>query len=111
MTTTGKHPSGQGKHVNSAPDAKAVLGEKRSDEAQREEAKLDQAVENTFPASDPVAELPASAPSARIVDSEDAMLDKAIEMTFPASDPIAVANITKVVPVPHLPAATGKPGH
>ncbi len=66
--------------------------------AEREEASLDNAVEATFPASDPIAEVPASATSAKVIDSEDAELDKAIEMTFPASDPVAVSNITKVIP-------------
>lgn len=70
----------------------------RAAHAEREEALLDDAVEASFPASDPVAEVPAAATSTKVIDSEDAELDKAIEMTFPASDPVAVSNITKVVP-------------
>lgn len=111
MTTPSKPSSGHVQQVTAAADAKTVLIEKCSDEAHREEDQLDRAVENTFPASDPVAELPSSASSSRIIDSEDAMLDEAIEMTFPASDPIAVANITKIVPDPDLKPESAAPEH
>lgn len=86
-----------------AADAKAKAAhlDQCGHETRREEAQLDKAVENTFPASDPVAEVPAQASSTKVIDSEDAELDKAIEMTFPASDPVAVSNITKVVPEKH----------
>lgn len=52
---------------------------------------LDAALEDTFPASDPIAEQPA--PGQPLSDEEQAqedMLDCAVELTFPASDPIAV---------------------
>ncbi len=55
----------------------------------REDALLDEAIELSFPASDPPAELPHSATVVR--DSQEAMLDAAIELTFPASDPIAIS--------------------
>jgi hypothetical protein len=67
-------------------------------EALHEEKLLDNAVEDTFPASDPVAEMPAQTASTKVIDSEDAQLDKAIEASFPASDPVAGSHITKIVP-------------
>lgn len=97
--------------VVSASKAKAAHLEQRGDNARHEEAILDAAVEDTFPASDPVAELPAAASSTKVIDSEDRSLDKAIEMTFPASDPVAVSNITKVVPDKSGTAASDKKGH
>jgi hypothetical protein len=60
---------------------------------EREEALLDEAVEESFPASDPVAELPATHGCDHVmapIDEEEESLDHAIEMTFPASDPIAI---------------------
>lgn len=72
-------------------------------EMKREEARIDEAIELTFPASDPVAELPATAPSEKkeaCNDNEEILLDDAIEMTFPASDPIAVTPVDKAgIPV------------
>lgn len=64
-----------------------------ADPQEHEEALLDEAVEDTFPASDPVAELPARHAGdqhAAATDEEEESLDHAIEMTFPASDPIAI---------------------
>lgn len=58
---------------------------------QRQEALLDDAIELSFPASDPVAELPQAQVPAGARDSQEALLDEAIELTFPASDPIAVS--------------------
>lgn len=97
MTTNQKH-SNHKPGDGSATKAKAAHLEERGHEARREEALLDAAVEDTFPASDPVAELPAVASSTKVIDSEDRRLDEAIEATFPASDPVAVSNITKIVP-------------
>lgn len=57
------------------------------------EALLDEAVDETFPASDPVAEMPGMHGSQQYCagsDEEEESLDHAIEMTFPASDPIAI---------------------
>lgn len=57
------------------------------------EALLDEAVDESFPASDPVAEMPSTHGSQQYGagnDEEEEMLDHAIEMTFPASDPIAM---------------------
>lgn len=67
------------------------------DKEKRDEALLDEAVDQTFPASDPIAELPARADQSHLVceDEEEELLDEAIELTFPASDPIAIAAPTK----------------
>lgn len=69
--------------------------------AQHAERLLDDALESTFPASDPVAEphaetrcTPEEAAALRAeeeaVEHEEFLLDEALEMTFPASDPIAI---------------------
>jgi len=58
-----------------------------------DEAMLDEAIEESFPASDPVAERRAMHGSQQYAagnDAEEESLDHAIEMTFPASDPIAI---------------------
>ncbi len=63
------------------------------DQDEHDEALLDEAVDQTFPASDPLAELPAThgyTPYVHGADEEEDSLDEAIEMTFPASDPIAI---------------------
>ncbi|RJG04099.1 hypothetical protein D3878_22995 [Noviherbaspirillum sedimenti] len=60
---------------------------------EHDEALLDEAVDETFPASDPVAELPTVHGSHQYAagnDEGEQSLDHAIEMTFPASDPIAI---------------------
>ena len=57
----------------------------------REDALLDDAIELSFPASDPIAELPHTAASMMVCDSQEALLDAAIELTFPASDPVAIS--------------------
>jgi hypothetical protein len=76
-----------------------------ADTVQREEALLDEAIEQTFPASDPIAELPASPESektAQCKDEDEALLDEAIEETFPASDPIAFTPHEKLVVLPKI---------
>lgn len=63
------------------------------DADERTEALLDEAVDQSFPASDPVAELPSTPGNQQHCagnDEEEESLDNAIEMTFPASDPIAI---------------------
>lgn len=61
---------------------------------EHQEALLDEAIEESFPASDPIAEHPeppsSQRHSAAPSDEEEESLDDAIEMTFPASDPIAI---------------------
>jgi hypothetical protein len=69
-----------------------------SDPEEREDALLDEGIELTFPASDPVA-IPSSPPEHKAdapSDPETRKLDKAVKMTFPASDPIAPASITRI---------------
>ena len=75
------------------------------DTVQREELLLDEAIELSFPASDPTAELPASAVSEKMAqcsDEDEGLLDEAIELTFPASDPIAVTPHDKLCVRPRL---------
>jgi len=73
-----------------------------------EEQLLDQAVEQTFPASDPIAGVglfTESAVAKQTIPSEDkdeSLLDGAIELTFPASDPIAVTPHDKLFVMPRL---------
>ncbi len=80
------------------PDsAAAKAGQPRPGHAARdhEEALLDEAVDESFPASDPIADLPAAhldCPSSPGDDAKEDLLDDAIAMTFPASDPVAIPN-------------------
>lgn len=60
---------------------------------QRQDAWLDEAIELSFPASDPVAELPQVPAPVPTRDSQEALLDEAIALSFPASDPIAVSAV------------------
>lgn len=65
--------------------------------ASRKEAALDEALAETFPASDPIAETPCDPSSSECDKPDESALDDAIEMTFPASDPISVdAGITRI---------------
>jgi hypothetical protein len=62
-----------------------------------EEKTLDSALKQTFPASDPVAEMPVEEVKSEQENAKESLLDDAIEMTFPASDPISVdAGITRI---------------
>jgi hypothetical protein len=68
-----------------------------SDPEEREDALLDEAIELTFPASDPIAVSPLRKERTTAPGSpETRALDKAIELTFPASDPIAPPSVSKV---------------
>jgi hypothetical protein len=68
-----------------------------------DEKLLDSALKQTFPASDPVAELPCDAPVPEEQKAKECLLDDAIEMTFPASDPISVqASITRIEKAPDV---------
>jgi hypothetical protein len=74
-------------------------------ETAHEESLLDEALEETFPASDPV-ELQAEPKRAShkeagqtqedAAEHEERLLDEALEETFPASDPIAVPDSATV---------------
>ncbi len=66
-----------------------------------EENLLDEALDETFPASDPVAEIPLSTEKSghKSVQqtAKEELLDVGIEMTFPASDPVSVSSgITRI---------------
>jgi hypothetical protein len=66
-----------------------------------EEALLDSALQQTFPASDPVAELPVEPNVPQEEQAKEGLLDNAIEMSFPASDPISVqSSITRIEKAP-----------
>ena len=79
----------------------AVEGKTPAKES-HDEKMLDQALKGTFPASDPVAELPVNEKPTEKQDAEEQLLDDAVEMTFPASDPVSVdANsITRIEKAP-----------
>jgi hypothetical protein len=77
----------------SAPDAVDRELAKTSG-AQHQQSLLDEASEESFPASDPPA-VPAvsnEASNPENEDSEEHLLDEAVELTFPASDPIAISS-------------------
>lgn len=66
-----------------------------------EERLLDSALQQTFPASDPVAEMPEETEQPAEEKARESLLDVAIEMTFPASDPISVSSgITRIEKAP-----------
>ncbi len=69
---------------------------KRGSES-HEERLLDKALAQTFPASDPVAELPTTTTKSEEQQAKEDLLDDGIEMTFPASDPVSVSSgITRI---------------
>ena len=94
------HPANQRKD--------AVEGKSPANE-QDDEKMLDRALKGTFPASDPVAELPVHEKPTEKQDAEEQLLDDAVEMTFPASDPVSVdANsITRIEKAPEKVDASG----
>lgn len=63
------------------------------------EVLLDESIEASFPASDPVAApaLPETLEVKACRDPQEDLLDEAIAMTFPASDPIAVSLYAELV--------------
>lgn len=66
-----------------------------------EEHLLDKALSQTFPASDPVAEMPVETAVSEEALARETLLDIGIEMTFPASDPVSVTSgITRIEHVP-----------
>jgi hypothetical protein len=73
--------------------------------AKHEENLLDEALESTFPASDPVTETQPKIASERevilqaeeeVIQHEEFLLDEALELTFPASDPIAIPDFETI---------------
>lgn len=79
----------------SAGGTAATSGNASTETVQTTEEQLDAAIEDTFPASDPVSpdagsrHIPIADPSRE--DSVEHGLDEALENTFPASDPISVS--------------------
>ncbi|HEV7856094.1 MAG TPA: hypothetical protein VGO72_03950 [Herminiimonas sp.] len=68
-----------------------------------EERTLDRALKQTFPASDPVAEMPVEEKKSEEENAKESLLDDAVEMTFPASDPISVSSgITRIEKAPEM---------
>ncbi|HWU97823.1 MAG TPA: hypothetical protein VN114_04875 [Oxalicibacterium sp.] len=91
-------------HDHSKKHQKAAEAERvrvSPESASHEERLLDDALAKTFPASDPVAELPAEPEIPEDEKAKETLLDTAIEMSFPASDPISVdAGITRIEHAP-----------
>jgi hypothetical protein len=80
---------------------------KAADAALHEERVLDKALEATFPASDPVAELPTPPHLTEKEIVKETLLDDALELTFPASDPTSIASsYPHIKSVPELPPAS-----
>ena len=79
----------------------AVEGKTPANES-HDEKMLDHALKGTFPASDPVAELPVDEKPSDKQKAEERLLDDAVEMTFPASDPVSVDpnSITRIEKAP-----------
>lgn len=80
-------------------DASDNTKKRGSDEHQ--ESLLDNALDDTFPASDPVAEVPLATEKSGIKrvqqTAKEELLDVGIEMSFPASDPVSVSSgITRI---------------
>ena len=71
---------------------------------------LDHALKGTFPASDPVAELPVNEKPSEKEEAEEQLLDDAVEMTFPASDPPAITPLLGVGSARSKPSLSSLPG-
>lgn len=79
--------------------AKPAVAGKQSDVTTHthDEELLDDALEATFPASDPVAEMPHDSEPSKQEKAKDELLDTALDLSFPASDPISVTSgITRI---------------
>ena len=94
-----KKASGDMHPANHRKDA--VEGRTPANES-HDEKMLDHALKGTFPASDPVAELPVTEKPSEKQNAEEQLLDDAVEMTFPASDPVSVDpnSITRIEKAP-----------
>ncbi len=81
---------------------------KRGSAESHQEHLLDNALAHTFPASDPVAELPTAITKSEGEKAKEDLLDDGIEMTFPASDPVSVSSgITRIEHSPDFVDAHG----
>lgn len=79
--------------------AKPAVAGKPSDVTMHthDEELLDDALGATFPASDPVAEMPHDSEPSKQEKAKDELLDTALDLSFPASDPISVTSgITRI---------------
>jgi hypothetical protein len=84
-----------------AGSEKLAAGKSRPTAKTHDEQLLDDALTDTFPASDPVAELPHDEGLSAKRKAREGLLDDGIEMTFPASDPVSVASsITRIEKAP-----------
>lgn len=85
------------------PDPPSATPKAKYGQASHEEQLLDSALKHTFPASDPVAELPIATPLSPSEKVKECLLDDAIEFTFPASDPISVSSgFTRIEKAPDI---------
>lgn len=68
---------------------------KQEQDQEHKENMLDEAIEETFPASDPISpdtgKDPVGKKKAGQKEAQEAELDEALEDTFPASDPVAIS--------------------
>lgn len=87
-------------HHDSKNDKKPATSDKqpaKNAKESHEEHLLDKALAQTFPASDPVAEMPVETAVPEAEQAKEDLLDDGIEMTFPASDPVSVSSgITRI---------------
>lgn len=79
---------------------------KADDAALHDEHLLDDALDQTFPASDPFVEHSSSYQPSEQEMQEETLLDNALELTFPASDPIAISSCYRHPGLP--PASLGR---
>jgi hypothetical protein len=88
--------------THSATQRKDATEGKSPSNRSHDEKMLDHALKDTFPASDPVAELPVDNKPTEKEEAEEQLLDDAVEMTFPASDPVSVDpnSITRIEKAP-----------
>lgn len=87
------------RHEAKPPKPSAATSKKELDA--HNEALLDHALMETFPASDPIAETPRLVEVSPARKAKQALLDEGIEMTFPASDPVSVtSSITRIEKAP-----------
>lgn len=84
--------SARKKTASHAAPVTQVKPPKSADAALHGEQVLDDALEDTFPASDPVAELPTPPNLTKKEKVKETLLDDALEFTFPASDPLSISS-------------------
>lgn len=96
MTDPKKGTGQDGTQLTAPMPQKNAVSPLASVASEHEERLIDEALEETFPASDPAEEHPSEQTPERlradaaVYEHEEGLLDEALEETFPASDPIAV---------------------